>query len=277
MAGRSMLLVAVLSGALLSGSAGAFDLQVDVGYAITNVDALPDDIEGTTVGAAYYFGGIMNDRKPYDLQPFFQRVPSAQVLYNSEAYVGVELSVLDVNAELFMAPPVDGLSFRPHFVRTTLAMPPFPSASIDTWGLDIGFYLLDDLKITLPGAVLGFLDAADGDFVDSDASLKALMVEGALGAQGQNALLMADCGWNVDGEIVRLSVGGTYYGSRELGVGLTLALYDLGAGLNLGDVAFEVSYWANGMARLAAGLTFYTDDGPGGKATTVGFSLAARF
>ncbi len=133
------------------------------------------------------------------------------------------------------------------------------------------------LGITLPGAVLGYLDKADGDFVDSDASLKELMVEYALGAQGQNTLLMADCGWDVDGEVVRLSVGGTYYGSREVGVGLTLALYDLGAGLDLSDVAFEVSYWANGMARLAAGLTFYTDDSISGKATTVGFSLAARF
>ncbi len=281
MTGKSTVLVAVLAGALLSGRAGAFSVQVDVGYATTDVDALPGDgdIKTTTVGATYYFSGIRNDRNPHDLQPFFQRAPSAQVLYTNPeyAFMGMELGVLDVNAELFMAPPVDGLSFRPHFLHNTMEMPPLPSVSVDTWGLDIGFYALDELKITLPGAVVGYLDEADGDLVENDASFKELMVEYALRAQGQDTFLTADCRWNVDSEIVSLSLGGTYYASRELGVGLTLALYEVGTGLELGDVAFEVSYWANGMARLGAGLTFHTDDSPFGEATTIGLSLAARF
>ena len=271
MAGKSTLLVAVLAGALLSGSAGAFDVQLDVGYAITDVEILPgdDNIKTTVVGATYYFGGILNDRNPYDLQSFFQRAPYGQVLYTNPDYGFWERRVLDVNAELFMAPPAGGLSFRPHILNDDMD----PGGSISIWALDVGLYVLDELKVTLPGAVTGYLDENDGDLVDSALSAKRVIVEYVARTGRENIYMAVDCTWNTDSEVTFLSVGATYYPSKGLGVGLTLGNNQNG----VDNVAVDFGYWPSSQVRLGGGVTFHTDNSFIGEASTLGFSLAARF
>ena len=288
MAGRRALLAAALVGtlvgALVTGRAVAFEFQVDIAYAVTDVESYPgdEDAKTTIVGATYFIDSVTNNRSAYDLQPFLQQAAFAQVQYRSTVTDWWDVDRLDVNAELFMASPINHLSFRPHICHRTYTG---PSNSFYTWSLDVGYYATDELKLTLVGALVGYLDSDEGDAVDNDIGAKQLRAQYVYRMSGESLSVAADYVWNVDNEMTLFEIGGMYYPRRELGLGLRLANNADG----VDSITLELGYWVNDEVRLGLTVVSHTDDAvvtdpfatparvPIGDGATVGVTLAARF
>jgi hypothetical protein len=278
-------LAAVLVGALMTVRAAAFDFQLDFGYVVMDVESSPGDEDLTTaiVGATYFIDSVTNNRSAYDLQPFLQQAAFAQAQYRSTDTDWWDADRLDVNAEVFMASPVNHLSFRPHICQNTIDPIAGPSGSFYTWSMDVGYYVTDQLKLTLVGALVGYLDADDGDAVENDLSAKQLRARYVYRMSGESLSVAADYVWNVDNEMTLFKIGGMYYPSRELGIGLTLANNADG----VDSVALEFGYWASDEVRLGLTVVSHTEDAivtdpfagtaTIGEGMTAGVSLAARF
>jgi hypothetical protein len=285
MARRRVLIAAALVGALATGRAAAYDFQVDIGYVVTDVDSFPGDRDADTtiVGATYFIDSVTNNRSAYDLQPFLQQAAFAQVQYRSTDTDWWDADRLDVNAELFMASPMNHLSFRPHVFQNTIDPVVGPSNSFNTWSLDVGYYLTDELKLTLVGALVGYLDSDDGDAVENDMSAKQLGAQYVYRMSGESLSVTADYAWNADNEMTFLGIGGMYYPRREFGLGLALGSNPDG----VDNIALEFGYWVSDAVRLGLVIVSHTEDAIAtdpfagttaiGEGTTVGITLAARF
>jgi hypothetical protein len=214
-----------------------------------------DDPEYTslTVEGRYFLLTLQDDQHPYDLQPFFQKTPYVGARFRTRSYQDSDdkYTFLGIGADVYVMP--DRLSLQPRvgFSHYEWDLGILGTSKSDTeyWQLGISYYIMPNLRITIPDVVYGFLDSDDGDFIESDASFNWLGIQTVLPVGGMPLNIEADI--YLDGFADYVDLEFTLYPQKAFGAGFDLYLIDGG------DDTFGIhaGMWM-GMARAGFAMTF---------------------
>lgn len=219
---KSVWLAVVAAGALLAGSAGAWDHPMEYQFEAGARLSLDPTGNEVAVPFTYFINGVEDTEKPFALQPFFGKASSVGV----NLVLGPTPADLDVPM-LFTLPVEEDSLYLTGNVDNAL-----DQANI-TFSLGVGYYIMENFRLDMDvltgggGAAATWLGDLNLEYVQEIGD------EGALDIQGRLELAGA-------GDLPTLELGAMFYINKEFGIGVG---YN-----NLPALTVDVSYYIGPLA-----------------------------